>query len=51
MRGRNEQKSVEANNLGPGSYEIPSTKTKLGTKFSSPRQQQYGDDENEARPD
>lgn len=38
LRGRNELKQYQPSALGPGSYDIPDTKTKLGTKFNSPKE-------------
>lgn len=37
LRGKNESKIVIDNNTGPGSYDIPDTKTKIGTRFNSPK--------------
>jgi hypothetical protein len=39
LRGKNEPKVVIDNNTGPGSYDIPDTKTKVGTRFHSPHPQ------------
>ena len=41
MRGRNELKQYETSLLGPGAYNIPDTKTKMGTKFNTPKQETY----------
>jgi hypothetical protein len=40
LRGKNEPKIVIDNATGPGSYDIPDTKTKVGVKFNSPRNHQ-----------
>jgi hypothetical protein len=37
LRGKNENKIVIENNTGPGSYDIPDTKTKIGTRFNCPK--------------
>lgn len=37
LRGKNANKMVIENNTGPGSYDIPDTKTKIGTRFKSPK--------------
>lgn len=34
LRGKNQIKQAETNNTGPGSYDIPDTKTKIGTRFN-----------------
>jgi hypothetical protein len=39
LRGKNEPKVVIDNSTGPGSYDIPDTKTKVGARFNSPRGQ------------
>lgn len=38
LRGRNEPKYNESSILGPGAYNIPDTKTKVGTKFNKPKE-------------
>jgi hypothetical protein len=37
LRGKNADKIIIENNTGPGSYDIPDTKTKIGTRFNSPK--------------
>ena len=38
LRGRNELKQYETSALGPGAYSIPDGKTKIGTKFNTPKE-------------
>jgi hypothetical protein len=45
LRGRNEPKTIETSKLGPGSYDIPDTKMKIGTKFNLPKQNVYSDED------
>lgn len=40
LRGKNADKIVIQNNTGPGSYDIPDTKTKIGTRFNAPKANQ-----------
>lgn len=37
LRGKNADKIIIENNTGPGSYDIPDTKTNIGTRFNSPK--------------